>query len=74
MAILTTEEIQAAMADLYKAKQALHALDRQFNVQAATIMSTARQDVENMRAGLSGQRQGILDTLTNLQQMLDEGK
>jgi hypothetical protein len=74
MAILTTEEIQAAMADLYKAKQALHALDRQFNQQAAAIMNQARQDVETLRASLAAQRTALMATVEATQKTLDEGK
>lgn len=73
MAILTTEEIQAEMINLYKAKQALHALDRQFNQQAATIMDTARQNVETLRAANAAQRAALMATITTLQQRLDEG-
>lgn len=74
MAILTTEEIQAAMADLYKAKQALHALDRQFNVQAARIMDTARQDVDTLRATYAAQRAPLQTAVETAQKALDEGK
>lgn len=74
MAILTTEEIQAAMADLYKAKQALHALDRQFNQQAATIMNTARQDVDTLRATFAAQRSTLQAAVETAQKALDEGK
>lgn len=74
MAILTTEEIQAAMADLYKAKQALHALDRQFNQQAATIMNMARQEVEALRTTLAAQRTTLQSAVDAAQKTLDEGK
>lgn len=74
MAILTTEEIQSAMADLYKAKQALHALDRQFNAQAARIMDTARQDVDALRTANATQRATLMALVDATQKTLDEGK
>lgn len=74
MAILTTEEIQAAMADLYKAKQALHVLDRQFNQQSAAIMNTARQDVDTLRATYAAQRTPLQASVETAQKALDEGK
>lgn len=74
MAILTTEEIQAAMVDLYKAKQALHALDRQFNQQAASIMNAARQSVEDLRNTLIPQRAALTEAVETAQKTLDEGK
>jgi hypothetical protein len=73
MAILTVQEVQSTLAELYRSKQALHTLDRQFNQQAATIMNTARQDVENLRAGLAAQRQTIIDAMADMQKRLDEG-
>lgn len=74
MAILTTEEIQAAMADLYKAKQSLHALDRQFNQQSAAIMNTARQNVDTLRATYAAQRTPLQAAVETAQKALDEGK
>ena len=74
MAILTTEEIQAAMVELYKAKQALHALDRQFNQQSAAIMNAARQDVETLRAAMTAQRATLIAAVDAAQKTLEEGK
>lgn len=74
MAILTTEEIQATMADLYKAKQALHALDRQFNQQAAAITNQAKQDIEALRTSFTAQRTTLLTAVETAQKGLEEGK
>lgn len=73
MAILTAQEVQSTLVELYRSKQALHALDRQLNQQAAAIMNAARQDVENLKAGLATQRQAVMDAMADMQKKLDEG-
>ena len=74
MAILNDAEIQTSLSSLYKAKQALFALDKQFNDQAAAIMDKAKQEVEALRVTFVAQRQGLAESMDVEQKKLEEGK
>ena len=73
MPVLTTIEIQEALAERYKAKQGLSDMDDQFNRQAADIMSAAQKQVEELRATYTAQRQSYVDALAFAERRLEKG-
>ena len=73
MAKSTPQEILDDVASLYAVKQDLAALDDALNTQAASIMDTARVQVQALKDGQTMARQAAMDTMQQIETRLNKG-